>query len=44
MNREYDHDDVIDLGVASDETKGGPYGSEDFWGTLMTKDLGLTQD
>lgn len=35
---------LIDLGVASDETKGGPYGSEDFWGTLMTKDLGLAQD
>jgi len=43
MNRERD-EQLIDLGVASDETKGGPYGSEDFWGTLMTKDLGLTED
>jgi hypothetical protein len=36
--------DFVDLGAVSAETKGGPYGSGDFWGTLMTKDLGLSQD
>jgi hypothetical protein len=29
MNREHQHDDVIDLGTASLETRGTPYGSDD---------------
>lgn len=37
-------DKLIDLGAASRETKGGPYGSEDFWGTLMNREAGLARD
>jgi hypothetical protein len=29
MNREHEHDDLIDLGAASVETRGTPFGSDD---------------
>lgn len=29
MNRLHEHDDLIDLGTASTETKGTPFGSDD---------------
>ena len=43
MNREQPHDDLIELGVASVETKGGPFGIEDQDFTLRVK-TGLTDD
>jgi hypothetical protein len=46
MNREHEHEreDLFVLGTASVDTKGGPYGIEDHWGTLMVAEAGLTQD
>lgn len=44
MNREHHDDDLIDLGSASVETKGGPMGYEDSEGTLWFHSLGLTDD
>jgi hypothetical protein len=41
MNRE--HDDLIELGTASVETRGGPKGFEDVDGTLIPRS-GLTDD
>jgi hypothetical protein len=35
MNREQEHDDLIDLGAASVETKGTPFGAEDRKGGLI---------
>lgn len=43
MNREYLQDDLIDLGAATVETRGGPIGFEDEEGTLKVA-LGLTDD
>jgi hypothetical protein len=34
MNREYEHEDVIDLGVASVETKGPTVGRDDHSGLI----------
>jgi hypothetical protein len=36
MYRETVHEDLIDLGAASAETKGGPSGTMDFEGTLKS--------
>lgn len=44
MNREYYEDDLIDLGTASVETKGGPMGYEDSERTLWLHSLSLTDD
>jgi hypothetical protein len=44
MNRQYDQEDLIELGTASEETKGGPWGVDDYRGSLMLGDVGLTQD
>ena len=44
MNREPETDDLIELGVASQETKGGPWGVDDYRGSLMLADAGLTED
>jgi len=35
MNREHENDDLIDLGAASAETKGTPFGADDFKGSLI---------
>jgi hypothetical protein len=35
MNREHEHDDLIDLGPASIETKGGPRGKDDHFAGLV---------
>lgn len=43
MNREHHQDDLIELGVASEETRGGPFGIEDAERTLKVP-LGLTND
>ena len=44
MNRENEHEDLIELGSASEETKGGPWGVDDFRAGLMIGGAGLTQD
>lgn len=44
MNRQDDRDELIELGAASEETKGGPWGVDDFRAGLMLGDAGLTQD
>ena len=44
MNREIEHEDLIELGAASEETKGGPWGVDDLRTGLMLGDVGLTQD
>jgi hypothetical protein len=44
MNGQHDREDVIDLGAASEETKGGPLGVDDFRASLMLRDFGLMQD
>jgi len=43
MNRDHLQDDLIDLGAASVETKGGPIGFEDQERTLQPG-AGLTDD
>jgi hypothetical protein len=43
MNGEHLQDELIELGVASIETKGGPIGFEDSEATLRVK-TGLTDD
>ena len=43
MNREYDHEDLIDLGRASVETKGTPVGKDDFHGGLIQQE-GLSDE
>ena len=43
MNREYDHEDLIDLGAASAETKGTPVGIPDSRGGLNPA-AGLTDE
>ncbi len=43
MNSEHLQDELIDLGAASEETKGGAIGSFDVEGTLRP-DAGLTDD
>ena len=35
MNREHQHDDLIDLGAATVETRGTPYGSDDHKASLI---------
>ena len=35
MNREYEHEDLIDLGAVSVETKGGVFGTEDVGPSLI---------
>ena len=44
MNRQNEHEDLIELGSASEETKGGPWGVDDFRAGLMLGDVGLRQD
>ena len=44
MNREHREDDLIDLGSASVETKGGPMGYEDSERTLWLHSVSLTED
>lgn len=44
MNRKQDLDDLIELGSASEETKGGAWGVDDFRAGLMLGDTGLSQD
>jgi len=44
MNREHEHEDLIDLGAATAETKGGPFGVDDHRASLMNPDSGLTAD
>ncbi|WP_156029804.1 benenodin family lasso peptide [Sphingomonas sp. URHD0057] len=44
MNRKHEHDELIDLGTASAETKGGPWGIDDHRASLMTNEGGLTLD
>jgi hypothetical protein len=44
MNRQYDPEELIELGAASKETKGGPWGVDDYRGSLMLTDSGLIQD
>lgn len=44
MNDKHLEDDMIDLGVATDETKGGPMGAEDSERTLWLHGLGLADD
>jgi hypothetical protein len=44
MNREDKHEDLIELGAVSEATRGGPWGSDDFRGSLMRREVGLTQD
>lgn len=44
MNREIESDDLIDLGAVSENTKGGPWGVDDYRGSLMIGGAGLTQD
>jgi len=44
MNREHEHEDLIDLGAAIAETKGGPFGVDDHRASLMNPDSGLTAD
>ena len=44
MNREHLQDDLIELGIASVETKGGPMGYEDFERTLWFHGVGLAED
>lgn len=44
MNREEQHDDLIDFGIASVETKGGPMGTEDHERTKWMQGVGLTND
>jgi len=43
MNREIERNDLIDLGIASIDTRGGPIGFEDEEDTLQVK-LGLADD
>jgi hypothetical protein len=35
MNRQHDHDELIDLGAASTEARGTPFGSDDRKGGLI---------
>jgi hypothetical protein len=44
MKRDTEHDDLIELGAASDETKGGPWGVDDYRASFMLADGGLTDD
>lgn len=44
MKPKHDPDVPIDLGPASRETKGGPWGVDDFMGTYMLPDASLTDD
>jgi hypothetical protein len=44
MNRELQHDDPIELGAASEATRGGPWGVDDFRGSLMFNNSGLAED
>lgn len=44
MKRECHEDELIDLGAATGETKGGPMGYEDSERTLWLHGVGLTQD
>ena len=44
MNREPESDDVIDLGAVTETTKGGPWGVDDYRGSLMIDGAGLAQD
>ena len=44
MNREHLQDDIIDLGIASVETKGGPMGFEDSEGTKWYHNSCLADD
>jgi hypothetical protein len=44
MNREDLENDLVELGVASSDTKGGPMGFEDAERTLWLHSLGLFDD
>ena len=44
MNGQHREEDLVELGAASTETKGGPMGYEDAERTLWFHSLGLTDD
>jgi hypothetical protein len=44
MNDEHHQDELINLGAASAETKGGPMGYEDSERTLWLHGAGLSED
>ncbi|HET7575638.1 MAG TPA: benenodin family lasso peptide [Sphingomicrobium sp.] len=44
MNNQHDQEELIDLGAASVETKGGPFGVDDHRASFMPPDGGLTAD
>ena len=44
MDRHEEHEDLIDLGAASVETRGGPFGVDDHRASLMNGGAGLTAD
>ena len=44
MNHEQEREDLIELGAVSEATKGGPWGIDDFRGSFMLNDAGLTPD
>ncbi len=44
MDREHHDDELVELGTASDATKGGPMGFEDSERTLWLHALGLSED
>lgn len=43
MKHEHLEDEIVEIGIASEETKGGPIGFEDAETTLQVK-AGLTDD
>jgi len=43
MNRDEDFE-LIELGTASEATRGGPWGVDDFRGSFMLPGLGLLDD
>lgn len=43
MNRELE-DELIELGTVSGSTRGGPWGVDDYRGSLMLADAGLSAD
>lgn len=44
MKRKRNCQDLVDLGAASKETKGGPWGMDDYRASLMLGTAGLTRD
>ncbi len=44
MKPEHDRDDLIELGTASTDTRGGPWGVDDYRQSLMLAGPGLIED